>query len=428
MRIITTGVILSAVVNVMPAFAGNGSDIRENAAAIAALSASTTEVDRLIVEDYRAGDNELTESVAALTTVVEGNTILLMDTRTHLSSEATRLTTVSNNLDALTTAGEAALLGLQAADTANAQVIQGEARRVAAALGMINANRNVISANSTKITQTAAAQQSIGTDFRALSVDLSGQVLTATTTAGLAMDAADAAAGLANSVGTIANSAHSTAITTQENLASAEVAYEAADEVLRLAIASNNSDIISSAAALRGQAEENREEAAAMVEALGEMAYDAWEQTQADLEDLGEMAEEAWRQTQDDLEATDERVTANTEVGARNSARTLSNRDNIGQNRQMIESNVSAIQNNSRGIANNSKRITAESAKTAASINALASAPLNGIGVAIGLSGSERALSVGYRAKINDRTTFTSSVAIASGQKPTFGIGIGFSF
>ena len=106
-----------------------------------------------------------------------------------------------------------------------------------------------------------------------------------------------------------------------------------------------------------------------------------------------------------------------------------SNTSAISTNRAAISTNRAAISTNAANIDNNSKRIAAESAKTAASINALSSAPVNGIGVGLGITNDGgQAISVGYKTMLDASTMFTSTLAADSTGSVTVGFGIGWSF
>lgn len=109
-------------------------------------------------------------------------------------------------------------------------------------------------------------------------------------------------------------------------------------------------------------------------------------------------------------------------------ARASTNRITIDSYRTSIDQNSSAISANRAGVMNNSLAIKSESAKTAATVNALVSAPENGIGVGIGANDGEHAISIGYRSRITEKTTLSLSVSAASNSSPTFGIGFGWKF
>ena len=121
------------------------------------------------------------------------------------------------------------------------------------------------------------------------------------------------------------------------------------------------------------------------------------------------------------LEQTNQNVASNT-------ASIQTNTRSIASNSNAIASNRSAISANAANIANNSKRISAESAKTAASINAIASAPQNGVGVALGVSNGSQAIAIGVKKMLNNRTQLTATLSADSTGSVTAGVGFGWTF
>ncbi len=211
----------------------------------------------------------------------------------------------------------------------------------------------------------------------------------------------------------------------EDNIESLVVAQAQIDLDQSEVIASNAANIVTVASALQDTIvqsqtvlEGNKQE---LLDAVAKGDYKAVELISASSVKLQEAIDAAHVELELINEAQDKAIANNTAVISSNSSA-------ISSNAASISSNAANIESNSALIANNSARIDAVSAQSAAALNALASAPSNGVGVAIGNAGGSTAVAIGVKKQLSDRWNFTASVSSTSGQATQFGIGFGFSF